>query len=48
MNPNLKINEEIFTFDYDASADEKWLAYCGDGKWMNMRGLSSKMIALTL
>jgi len=37
--PNLGFSETILTFNYEASADEKWLFYCKDETWLNMKGI---------
>jgi hypothetical protein len=41
--PNLGFSETILTFNYNASADEKWLFYCNDGTWINMQGIQGNL-----
>ena len=42
-NPDLGFKETIMTFNYNASADEKCLAYCNDDTWVNMNGISGRL-----
>lgn len=44
--PDIAFTETIYTFNYNASPNEKWLAYCSNETWVNMNGLPGKFISM--